>query len=110
MEIKYEIKGVILDVNELSKIAHYYKAACTAEYLLENYSEQVKDEETALRIGYEIRKVMSDYGLTENEAIDDVLSHLEVNEDDYNIPSAENGDYSPTHPWDAPGMSESDFI
>ena len=30
-------------------------------------------------------------------------------EDDY-IPSAENGDYSPSNPWDAPGMSISDFI
>lgn len=29
--------------------------------------------------------------------------------DEY-IPSAENGDYSPSNPWDAPGMSISDFI
>jgi hypothetical protein len=26
------------------------------------------------------------------------------------IPSAENGDYSPSNPWDAPGMKQSDFI
>ena len=26
------------------------------------------------------------------------------------IPSAENGDYSPSNPWDAPGMKMSDFI
>jgi hypothetical protein len=26
------------------------------------------------------------------------------------IPSSTNGDYSPSHPWDAPGMSISDFI
>ena len=26
------------------------------------------------------------------------------------IPSAENGDYSPSNPWDAPGMKISDFI
>ena len=25
-------------------------------------------------------------------------------------PSAENGDYSPSNPWDAPGMRMSDFI
>lgn len=30
-------------------------------------------------------------------------------EDEY-IPSAENGDYSPSNPWDAPGMKISDFI
>ncbi|MEE1084957.1 MAG: hypothetical protein UH850_14620 [Paludibacteraceae bacterium] len=35
-------------------------------------------------------------------------------EEDFDIedytPSAENGDYSPSNPWDAPGMSISDFI
>ena len=30
-------------------------------------------------------------------------------EDDY-CPSATNGDYSPSNPWDAPGMSIRDFI
>ena len=31
-------------------------------------------------------------------------------EDDEYIPSSENGDYSPSCPWDAPGMSIRDFI
>lgn len=31
-------------------------------------------------------------------------------DDDEYVPSAENGDYSPSNPWDAPGMSISDFI
>ena len=31
-------------------------------------------------------------------------------EDEEYIPSATNGDYSPSNPWDAPGMSISDFI
>ena len=31
-------------------------------------------------------------------------------EDDEYTPSAENGDYSPSNPWDAPGMKLSDFI
>ena len=26
------------------------------------------------------------------------------------VPSAENGDYGPSNPWDAPGMSIKDFI
>ncbi len=30
-------------------------------------------------------------------------------EDEY-IPSSTNGDYSPSNPWDAPGMSIRDFI
>lgn len=31
-------------------------------------------------------------------------------EDEEYVPSAENGDYSPSNPWDAPGMSAKDFI
>jgi hypothetical protein len=31
-------------------------------------------------------------------------------EDEEYTPSAENGDYSPSNPWDAPGMKLSDFI
>ena len=31
-------------------------------------------------------------------------------EDEDYTPSAENGDYSPSNPWDAPGMKISDFI
>lgn len=31
-------------------------------------------------------------------------------EDEEYVPSAENGDYSPSNPWDAPGMSLKDFI
>ena len=34
----------------------------------------------------------------------------EVSEDDEYTPSAESGDYSPSNPWDAPGMKMSDFI
>ena len=31
-------------------------------------------------------------------------------EDDEYCPSSTNGDYSPSNPWDAPGMSVRDFI
>ena len=31
-------------------------------------------------------------------------------EDDYYCPSSTGGDYSPSNPWDAPGMSIKDFI
>ncbi len=30
--------------------------------------------------------------------------------DDHTVPSSAGGDYSPANPWDAPGMSASDFI
>ena len=35
---------------------------------------------------------------------------LGVDEDEEYTPSAENGDYGPSNPWDAPGMKTSDFI
>jgi hypothetical protein len=31
-------------------------------------------------------------------------------DEEYYTPSAEHGDYSPSNPWDAPGMSIKDFI
>ena len=34
---------------------------------------------------------------------------MDEDDDDY-VPSSTNGDYSPSHPWDAPGMKISDFI
>lgn len=39
-----------------------------------------------------------------------VYCGLGVDEDEEYIPSSENGDYSPSNPWDAPGMRISDFI
>lgn len=43
--------------------------------------------------------------------VDGIRSESEEGEedDDY-IPSSTNGDYSPSNPWDAPGMKVSDFI
>lgn len=39
-----------------------------------------------------------------------VYCGLGVDEDEEYTPSSENGDYSPSNPWDAPGMRISDFI
>ena len=41
-----------------------------------------------------------------NEEYDD----LEYEEDDYYTPSATAGDYSPSSPWNSPGMSWRDFL
>ena len=41
-----------------------------------------------------------------HEEQDEIIT---IKENHY-TPSACNGDYSPTHPWDAPGMSICDFI
>ena len=39
----------------------------------------------------------------------DVLNDDELWKEDY-IPSSTRGDYGPSNPWDAPGMSIHDFI
>ena len=66
MIISYEIKGITLNEDELYCINQYYEAACTDEYIAENYGF---DEELALKLGYKIRKKMDKYGYDEEEAI-----------------------------------------
>ena len=77
MEIKYEIKGITLDVYDLIKIHEYYEAACTAEFVMENY--EISDEIQALQIGYDVRRLMDKYDYSELEAIDKIME--EINEE-----------------------------
>lgn len=72
MKIQYEIKGVTLNVNDLIDIHKYYEAACTAEYLMENFG--ITDENEAMKLGYTVRGYMDKYGYNENEAIERILS------------------------------------
>lgn len=82
MVIEYTIKGITLSVSDLIDIDRYYEAACTAEYLLENY-EQVTTEEQAMELGYEVRRKMDKYGYSEEDAIDEVLQeHASEDGDD----------------------------
>lgn len=69
MAFTYKIKGIELTMSDMVDIHEYYGAACTAEYLMENY-ECIKSEEEALILGYEVRRTMDRYGLSEIEAID----------------------------------------
>ena len=59
----------------------------------------------------EVEGTLSDlaYQIEYEFDIDGIRSVDEENDEEY-VPSAENGDYSPGNPWDAPGMSPSDFI
>ena len=45
---------------------------------------------------------------TVKASFDDVIADI-IEQERY-TPSAENGDYGPSNPWDAPGMSIKDFI
>ena len=71
MKFQYEIKGITLDVYDLMDIHHYYEAACTAEYLMDNYG--ITDEDDALHLGYEVRRLMDKYEWDEETAIDAVM-------------------------------------
>ena len=42
--------------------------------------------------------------------VNNVEIELNNEEDEYYVHSSTNGDYGPSSPWDAPGMSVSDFI
>ena len=75
MEIKYEIKGITLDVGDLVDIHRYYEAACTAEFVMENY--EVSDEDQALQIGYDVRRLMDKYDYSELEAIDKIMEEID---------------------------------
>ena len=44
------------------------------------------------------------------EPLDDESEDWDYDEDEFYTPSATRGDYSPSNPWDAPGMSVKDFI
>ena len=71
MEIKYEIKGITLDVYDLIKIHEYYEAACTAEYLMDNYD---LTEEQAMELGTRVRRYMDKNNVTEDIAIEEIMS------------------------------------
>lgn len=81
MVIEYKIQGITLSVSDLIAIDRYYEAACTAEYLLENY-EQVTTEELAMELGYEVRRKMNKYGYNEEDAIDEVLAEYASEDED----------------------------
>jgi hypothetical protein len=63
--------------------------------------------------GIEVYKsALKKVGYTKEEIVEELLScnfDDEYNADAY-CPSSTNGDYSPSNPWDAPGMSIRDFI
>ena len=80
----------------------------------------IRDNEEAYWSDSEIIDKLIKCGLTEQDFIEygfgdfveDYFKDFEEDEyddDDY-VPSSTNGDYSPSNPWDAPGMSIKDFI
>ena len=78
-EYTYELKEAkkTLTMSDMSDINQFYEAACTAEYILDNLEDYELpsdiSSDTALQIGYEVRRRMDKYGYDEEEAIDEVI-------------------------------------
>lgn len=78
----------------------------------ENDIELIAEERTLIALAEMLREVgvegtWGDLVYQIEYAFD--IDGIRSEDEDY-VPSAENGDYSPSNPWDAPGMSISDFI
>ena len=71
MKREYEIKGIVLDELDMRSIKEYYEVSYTAEYLMENYE---LTEEEAMRLGAEVRRYMDKNNVTEDIAIDEIMS------------------------------------
>ena len=96
----------------LSAALEYYRTLTETDYIprcrLEELATQFKDgliednEESAMEYFDEVCE------MTDSEK--EFFGIETESDDDEYIPSAENGDYSPSCPWNAPGMSIKDFI
>lgn len=83
-----------LTASDMSQINEYYEAQCTADYIRENHPNW--DEEKIQEIAYEARKKMNDYGIDEEEAIEDAISdweELHDEDEDNNCYDDEDDEY-----------------
>ena len=76
------------------------------ETLIHTFYVDAEDEESA-KEAFEEDLMQGKVDFSDGEVSDTEYALEELGE---YIPSAENGDYSPSNPWDAPGMKISDFI
>lgn len=111
-EFKFKVKKCNPDVMTATEYDYY----CHAQDVWNHLDAQQKSYITAEMIDdviaeyrYLLRK---DYYWEDAvcEAIDNICYDPDEEDDDEYIPSSSNGDYSPSNPWDAPGMKLSDFI
>ena len=74
------------------------------------FSEKVNVIKGSLITAEELKALGFDY-MNDwiEDTSDDGWEEPDWGDEDY-IPSSTNGDYSPSNPWDAPGMSIKDFI
>ena len=79
------------------------------------YSYSINESKNEMTI-WEGNCIMCTLNIVDDENARDIfydvvyeMRGIYLAEEDY-VPSAENGDYGPSNPWDAPGMSVRDFI
>ena len=81
------------------------------EKLIHTFYVEAENEEEAER-AFEEGCMNSQFDFSDGE-IDTTDYWVEEYNDEHHYhytPSAENGDYSPSDPWNAPGMSMKDFV
>ena len=71
MKIEYKIKGITLDESDLSQICEYYRIASVAQYISDAYG---CSDNRAISLANKVRKLMDKYGLSEDQAIGEVIS------------------------------------
>ena len=72
MQIEYKLDdGKVLNVMQLGKIAEFYNAMCTAEYIQDTYN--IVNEDLAKELGYCARNIMNKYDYSEDEAINQLM-------------------------------------
>ena len=81
----------------------------------ENYISRARLEELTTKFKDALYETDEEYAndFVEQECFESEMEWLGIEnngEDEEYIPCSENGDYSPSNPWDAPGMSIRDFI
>ena len=84
---------------------------------IENDIELIAEEHTLIDLARMLREAnvegtWSDLAFQIEWAfdVDGIRSENEEDDDEDYVPSSTNGDYSPSDPWNAPGMSTKDFI
>lgn len=56
------------------------------------------------------KRILKDHNVTKVAVCEDIEDYIYDDEEAHYTRSSTNGDYSPSNPWDAPGMCVSDFI
>jgi len=82
-EIKHNIELNITDF-QAGDIYHWYENAHTAEFIMENYAERIENNpRIAYLVAVDIRELMSDLHMSEEDAINHLLLSATFNIEKY---------------------------